>query len=326
VSRTEYAAGASLRSRRTRPLVARWSARLGRALAVAAPLAACDHAPGAPTSAAHPPTVATLVTGDAPDAPADASAARSISPPDAGGPDVSPVPHAKVASLAPLTSPEPLVALAVGPFRDAIVSLPEGATSARPVVVAAHGNYDRPEWQCSVWRGIVGDRAFVLCPRGIPRTDSPAPDDVRFTFAGVEALAREIDAGIAALRVRFGPHVDGGPMLYAGFSLGAILGVPIVARDPSRFPRAVLVEGGHDAWTAAVARTYGTRGGRRVLFACGQPGCVVDAKPAAARLVEASVETRTVLGPGVGHGYGGPVAAEVASALGWLLDDDALWR
>jgi hypothetical protein len=147
-------------------------------------------------------------------------------------------------------------------------------------VVAAHGNYDRPGWQCSVWRGIVADRAFILCPRGIPRTDSPAPDDVRFTFAGLEALAREIDAGIAALRARFGAHVDGGPMLYAGFSLGAL---------PARRPRRGR-----------------TRGVDHRLFACGQPGCVADAKPAAARLVKAGVEARTVLGSGVGHGYADP--------------------
>ena len=311
-----------------RPLVtSRW-ARLARALAVAAPLAACDHAPGARASPGKTTPVATLAARGAPGDAADASAApaRSSAPLDPDGGDASGGSHASLASLAPLASSEPLVALAVAPFRDAIVSLPVGATSARPVVVAAHGNYDRPEWQCGVWRGIVGDRAFVLCPRGIARTDSPGPDDVRFTFAGVEALAREIDAGLAALRARFGPHVAEGPMLYAGFSLGAILGVPFAARDPSRFPRAVLVEGGHDAWTAAVARGYRARGGRRVLFACGQPGCVVDAKPAAARLVKAGVETRTVLGPGVGHGYDGPVAAEVGRALDWLLDGDALWR
>src|SRR5947209_312381 len=117
-------------------------------------------------------------------------------------------------------------ALPVVGFADAIVAAPR-TNEPRPVVVAAHGNYDRPEWQCEVWRGIVGDRAFVLCPRGRPRADSPSPDDVRFTYDGAASLAREVDAGLDALRARYGARVQDGPILYAGFSLGAILGVTL---------------------------------------------------------------------------------------------------
>ncbi len=87
-----------------------------------------------------------------------------------------------------------------------------------------HGNYDRPEWQCVVWRGIVGDAAFIRCPRGVPRPDSPSPDDIRFTYASNQALEREIDAGIGALRARFPLFVDDERPLYTGFSLGAIMG------------------------------------------------------------------------------------------------------
>ena len=35
------------------------------------------------------------------------------------------------------------------------------------------------------------------------------------------ALARELDAGLVALRAAYGPYVDEGPVVYAGFSLGA---------------------------------------------------------------------------------------------------------
>src|SRR5689334_2604590 len=82
----------------------------------------------------------------------------------------------------PPPPPEPVTVEAAQPFIElpveghgaAVVSLPLGARDKRPVVIATHGNYDRPEWQCEVWREIVGDAAFVLCPRGSMRPDSPS--------------------------------------------------------------------------------------------------------------------------------------------------------
>jgi hypothetical protein len=270
----------------------------------------CDtRAPAPPTSAPAAPAASA-----APAAPS-ASIATAAEP---GAPTATEVD----AGTVPLASPSPLVALAVPPFRDAVVSLPLGATTPRPLVIASHGNYDRPEWQCSTWRDIVGDCAFVLCPRGVPRTDSPGPDDVRFTYDGAAPLAREIEAGLTALRARFGAYIDEGPVLYTGFSLGAILGVPFVTRDPARYTRAVLIEGGHSAWTAAAAKQFRAHGGERVLFACGQPSCVGDAKAASARLAKTGAATRVVLGPGVGHGYTGPVATAVKNELAWLLEGD----
>lgn len=203
-----------------------------------------------------------------------------------------------------------------------MVSLPLGATSPRPVVITAHGNYDRPEWQCDVWRGVAGGGVFILCPRGVPRPDSPGPDDTRYTYSNNEALEREIRAGLNALRARFPEHVDKGPILYTGFSLGAIMGVSIVARDPALFPRAVLVEGGHDKWTPATVAAYTKGGGQRVLFACGQAGCEAAAKPRAALLEKAGAAARIVHGKGVGHSYDGAVAREVKAALPWVTEGD----
>src|SRR5262249_43822053 len=128
-------------------------------------------------------------------------------------------------SSIPLEAPAPFLEMEVDGHGTAIVSVPRGATSRRPVLVATHGNYDRPEWQCEVWRGIVGDRGFVLCPRGLARPDSPAADDIRFTYPDNRALEKEIDDDLVELHARFPHHVDPGPMLYAGFSLGAIMGV-----------------------------------------------------------------------------------------------------
>src|SRR6185369_8025401 len=95
----------------------------------------------------------------------------------------------------PLEAEAPLVALPVEGYGAAVVSLPLGARGKRPVLIATHGNYDRPEWQCQVWREIIADQAFILCPRGVTRPDSPSADDIRFTYASNQSLERELDAG-----------------------------------------------------------------------------------------------------------------------------------
>jgi hypothetical protein len=272
-----------------RPWVQRTLIAVSRALVVALLAAACERH--------HPPP-------PVPQKPVPVEAAPSVAPPPKalGG-----------AELAPLTVPG---------FADAIVSLPVGTTKRRPIVVACHGNYDRPEWQCATWRSILGDaRAFVLCPRGVPRPDSPAPDDPRFTYASADAMAKELDAGLAALRAAYPDFVDDGAMIYTGFSLGAIYGVTYVLRDPSRFPRLVLTEGSHGNWTSAAVNAFAKKGGERVLFACGQPSCVTMATTVANVMKKVAIDTKVVHGKGVGHGYTGPVADEIAAVLPWLIDD-----
>ena len=218
------------------------------------------------------------------------------------------------------------MALDVKGFDEAIASLPLGARGKRPVIIATHGNYDRPEWQCEVWREIVGDRAFVLCPRGTRRPDSPSASDVRFTYDSNQALEREVDAALAALASAYPDHVDAERPIYAGFSLGAIMGVSIASRRPGTYPRAVLVEGGHDKWTPTSAKAFVDGGGRRVLFVCSQAWCAGDARLAASRLTRAGAEVKVVRGPDVGHRYDGPTAETTKEALPWLLEGDERWE
>ena len=121
-----------------------------------------------------------------------------------------------------------------------------------------------------------------------------------------------------------------GPVLYTGFSLGAILGVWLVTHDPKRYPRAVLTEGGEDWFTADQAARYARGGGQRVLFACGLRARVPAADKAAATLNRAGVPSRVVLGklPDTGqfiHWYNGPVATETQAQLQWLLEGDPRW-
>ncbi|HMJ14451.1 MAG TPA: hypothetical protein VK524_23710, partial [Polyangiaceae bacterium] len=227
---------------------------------------------------------------ESPSSPASASAASQgqVRVPDAGARDEAPP------RLAPLNAEAEFVSLPVKDFRAAVVSVPRGATVKKPVVVALHGNFDRPEWQCEVWRGIVRENAFVLCPRGIPRSDAAGLD--RWEYGSRAKTSAELDAALVALRERFADYVADGPIVFTGFSLGAILGVGIVQSDPQRFSRVVLTEGGQRGWTRATAKAFKAGGGERVLFACGQGGCVQNSRTLVALLEKQELSARVASG------------------------------
>jgi hypothetical protein len=249
-------------------------------------------------------------------------------------PDDPPSPRGSASASVPVDSSEPALAalrseaaiipMAVDGFPDAVISMPLGATSRRPIVVATHGMWDFPEGLCDDQRWIFHDRVWVICPRGRPMPDKT------FRYDSADSLEREIDADVRALEARYPGYVDDGAMLYTGFSLGAILGVAVITREPARFPRAVLIEGGEDKWTPAVAAKYAKAGGQRVLFACGLRGRVPAAQQAASMLQHAGVGARAVLGklPDTGqfiHWYNGPIAEETRAAEPWLFEGDPRW-
>lgn len=235
--------------------------------------------------------------------------------------------RSEVAPSAPtLRADSPIVALAVPGFDPAIVSLPLGATSRRPVLVATHGAGDRPEWQCEMWRDIVGDRAFVLCPRG-KRIDPKVPhEEAAYYYPTHYAIEREVAAALASLRESYEPFVDTERAVYAGFSQGAMMGGLVVMRNPSQFPRAVLIEGsyGQGQWVQIMARTFRRGGGERVLFACGGGYCADRARQSAQRVEQAGAKGKVVQGSG-GHTYGGGVGQAVKRAFDWVIEGDERW-
>src|SRR5688572_24251129 len=115
------------------------------ALCTAAPLAlwgllvACR---ATPQSEPAPRTTATVqpALGSAVAAPAAPSTPPLVVPPP---------------SLPRIDAPSGFVELDVPGFRTAVVSVPADTSRARRIVVALHGNFDRPEWQCQVWRRII---------------------------------------------------------------------------------------------------------------------------------------------------------------------------
>lgn len=237
-------------------------------------------------------------------------------------PPLSSAPAASSSPASPTEPPEPpFVELAADGHPSAVVSIAERSASPATLVVATHGNFDRPEWQCEIFRSIATQDTFVLCPRGIARPDSPSQTDVRFTYANNQALEAEIEALRPALEARFGPRVASTPAIYAGFSLGAIMGVAILARSPAgRYDRAVLVEGGYDRIDATNAKAMAKSGIRKILFGCGQPACFHGAGAKAKTLANAGIDAKVVGSKKAGHTYDGDVARALGEAWPWLLE------
>ena len=168
--------------------------------------------------------------------------------------------------MAPLTANSWLAPLEVPGFGPAQVAVPIAARGARPVVIALHGVADRPEWACGALRGIAGPAPFVLCPRGVQRTDL-STTDARYSFGSADDTARELRAGLTALKRKYGAYVASGPVIFAGFEVGADLAIAIARQEPVFFSRLLLVEANAGSWPPSHAATFGRQGGARVLFA-----------------------------------------------------------
>ncbi len=253
------------------------------------------------------------------------SGATDAAPLDAAPPAAVPSDIDAAPSRLVLDAGTDILELPVPGFLAAFVSVPRGATEARPVVVAAHGVGDRPDWQCNEWRRLLLNRAWVLCPRGIVSERWSTPGDTRWTWHGPAFMKREIEAGLETLQARFPEFVDEAAMVYAGFSYGAANGVAIVAKEAARFPYVVLTEGGADRWTVDLAKDFVKNGGKRVLFVCGQKACVTQAEPVVEMLRRAHIETKIEFGRGEGHGYGGAVAEKITAEWRWVTVGDLRW-
>jgi predicted esterase len=225
---------------------------------------------------------------------------------------------APVRAVQPLLASSPLVPLDVTGFGAAVVSLPLGATSPRPIALALHGNFDRPEWQCEVWRRITRGEVFVLCPRGIPRSDVPKDLD-RWEWGSLAKTKAELVAALAALRARYPEHVKSGPVIFTGFSLGAILGARLIQDPELKIGAAVLTEGGYQGWTSAKVKSSKPRL-RRVLFACGQSECRNAYRYQLEGLFQrGELPAAVVADVKAGHTYDDPLAALIAEEWPALL-------
>ena len=235
---------------------------------------------------------------------------------------------APVARAATSAADEAFVELDVPGFQPAVVSLPRATSGRRPLLVAAHGAWDRPEPHCQLWRRVTNAHGFILCPRGQRTHRHTPPEHAAYFYPDHYALAREVLAAIQALSDRYPEQVDPSAAVWAGFSQGAIHGALVVVLHPKQFPRAALVEGGNgffNEWSRFAARKYARGGGERVLFGCGSPYCVRTAQRCAGYLKPTGVEALVAHAHGAGHSYGPTMQEQLREHFAWLVAGDPRW-
>lgn len=201
---------------------------------------------------------------------------------------------------------------------DAVLVSPVDLGEGKPLLVAAHGAGDAPDWQCQHWAEIARGSFVVLCPRGL----SLGKDSGGYYFPDHFALEREVLAAVDALEAALGPRLldEGG--VYTGYSQGATMGALMVVNHGRRFPHLLLVEGGSGDWTFSRARRFRDTGGKSIAIVCGTGPCARRAKASAAVMQKVGLRARAQYASGAGHVYDGEVG-EHSRALfeGWLFGE-----
>jgi predicted esterase len=235
---------------------------------------------------------------------------------DANATDAS---DASDGTLRPLTEAEWLEHFKLEGGDEASVTVPLGATTPRPVLIAVHGAGDRPEWACGGWRMIVDAYAFVICPQGVPVGNG------RFSWGSPDQIARIVDKALPALRRRFGVFVADGPLVYVGFSQGAKLGVLHTGARADDYEAVALVEGAYEDVDATFANKLAKSGAHKVLLACSTGNCDARFATAKATLARAKVDVRVFDAGRHGHNLNGEVMAAMREPFSWMVKDDPRW-
>jgi pimeloyl-ACP methyl ester carboxylesterase len=150
-------------------------------------------------------------------------------------------------------------------------------------------------------------------------------DDPGYFYRDHHALEREVLAALEALRQTFGDRVAPGPVVYAGYSQGGVMGALMVVNHPETFQRVILVEGGEREWDVPTAMKFREGGGKRVLLVCGRHVCSEAARKSVWWLRRGQVDVRHESVSGGGHTYGGAVGQRLADTFGWVVRDDPRW-
>lgn len=222
-------------------------------------------------------------------------------------------------ALPPLVAPSWLIDVPSRDFADAKAAVPLGAVRPRPLLIALGGEIDRPEWRCGSYRGVTGNRSFILCPSRTPR-GSATP-----SMPTTEATARALRAEIAALKARFGAHLARGSVVLAALGPSVEHALALALEEPSFFSRLVLVNGSLSRLDGAFATRYGQMGGERVLVVCSRGGCGADPDLKVRSLRPAGVDARLTR-PERGEGLDAETVRSIGEQWSWLVGSDARWR
>lgn len=223
------------------------------------------------------------------------------------------------ASLPPLAASSWLVPVETPGFGSALAALPLGARSPRPLLIAIHGDHDRPEWACGSYRRIAGGKSFILCPRGLPLGDQA------FTLGAPANTADELRAALPALKARFRAHVASGSVVLAGLGPSVEHAIDLALEEPKFFSHLLLVDGSIQRFTLPAATRFGAAGGRRVLVVCSAGACDSDVEDRLRTLGPSGVTTRVVR-PARGHGLDAEMVAALRTEFPWLISDEPRWR
>jgi hypothetical protein len=221
--------------------------------------------------------------------------------------------------LPPLAAGGWLVPLETRGFGQALASVPLGASVPSPVLIAIHGDRDRPEWACGSYRSVIQRNAFILCPRGVARPDQ------HFTLGTSASTADELRQALPALKARFGAHVAAGSVVLAGLGPAVEHVIELALKEPSFFSHLLLVDGSTRRLTLPAATRFGAAGGRRVLALCSPGACDADIEERLRALGPTGVATRVVRAR-QGHGLDQEMVKILRGEFAWLVSGEPRWR
>lgn len=220
--------------------------------------------------------------------------------------------------LTPLSAPAWRVELPVKDFAPAVVALPLGATSPRPIVVVIHGARDRAEWQCGSFRGLFGAGVFVVCPQGI----AVSAEGGLYGLGSFDENAAELRAVLAALKARYGRYVAPSPIVLVGYAEGAAMAADLARQEPKFFARVALVNGDPQTLSSSTAKIFAERGGQRLLLFCTNPECEKSGGERALWFTRQGALAK-VTSAAVGPYFDAAFADALKKEIPWLIDGDA---
>lgn len=199
------------------------------------------------------------------------------------------------------------------------VAVPIGATAPRPIVVGVHGAEDHADWSCSEWAATLASYAWVVCPQGPPFRSG-------FVWSSAEQIYERSMTLVAEVKRRWPDWIADGPMIYGGWSQGAMLGPFVISSHPGTFDRAVLVEVGYTAMNGDAAIGALAKGGvRRAIVSCSSTPCRTLSQSMVAAAPKHGV-TLTTNDVGLrGHWFDAPVFESLGGKWPALVDGDARW-
>ncbi|MBX3183054.1 MAG: hypothetical protein KIT72_17320 [Polyangiaceae bacterium] len=226
-----------------------------------------------------------------------------------------PTPPIPKSGLTPLAGPAQVtLSLEAG---SRVVQVPVGTRRAQPLLIVLGGGAEH----CAPWRELI-QTAFVLCldagkpdpsvklteSGGQAGTDASANPAAELTNRLEASLRAQVKQAVRQLEERFGDHL--GPRgALVGHGAGAVAAANLMRETPALFPRGVLVDGGAEVFSAAVARAFATGGGESVLLVCSD--CPAE-------------KAVTVLSKEGVAAWRAP-AFQVNSAADWLTRGDPWW-